>query len=151
GLNPLGYHVLSVLLHAFNALIIFYILRETGAERWPALAGATLFTIHPLLTGAVSYLARRSSLLCGTFYFLAILGFLKGIRPGRPWIRALWFGVAILSAALAWGTKQEAITLPLFLALLLWIRSGAPNWKYAAVLLSLPVLAVFAFRRELTE
>src|SRR5215467_6602232 len=90
GLEPLGYHILNVVLHAFNALVIFYILREAGAERWPALAGSTLFTVHPLLTGAVSYLAGRSSLLCGTFYFVAILGVLKGMHAAEPLRRVLW-------------------------------------------------------------
>jgi protein O-mannosyl-transferase len=150
-LNPYGYHVLNVALHALNSIVLFYLLLEFGAVRWAALAGAAVFTVHPLFSSSVSYLAGRSSMLCGTFYFLAILFFLKGVQPAAALRRAVWFCVALLAAWLAWSTKQEAITLPLFLAAYMWIRSGAKHWRVLALLSTIPLALLVIFRKQITE
>ena len=151
GLDPFGYHLLSTALHALNSVVVFYILLEVGASRWAALGGSAFFAVHPLFSSSVSYVAGRSSLLCGTFYFLAILSFLKAVRPSHLWQRTLCLGIVIGAAWLAWSTKEEAITLPLFLATYLWIRSDAGRWPYFVSLSAIPVVVVFAFRRELTQ
>src|SRR5262249_24836525 len=91
GLNPYGYHLLNVGLHALNAIIVFYILLELGPTRWAGLAGAAIFAVHPIETAAASYIAGRSSLLSGTSYFLAFLLFLKGVRSSKLIVRVLFF------------------------------------------------------------
>ena len=62
GSNPYGYHIVSLVLHILNALLLFGLLRK----RAPRLAGITalLFTIHPVQveTGAwVSQLKTAAS------------------------------------------------------------------------------------------
>src|SRR2546422_9749333 len=42
----------------------------------------SIFSVHPLLSSAVSYIAGRSSVLCAVFYFLAVLFFLKLLDAG---------------------------------------------------------------------
>jgi tetratricopeptide (TPR) repeat protein len=148
GLDPFGYHLLNVILHATNVVLVYFIIRllarPPGATppdaRFAALAGAAVFAVHPLFTGAVSYISGRSSVLCGLFYFAAVLFFLKGPR---------WFALAAVSALLAWQAKQEAIALPVFLAGLLWLRSPRRNWRVIAGLSAVPLIAAVLLRDEI--
>src|SRR5262249_10860301 len=119
--------------------------------RLASLVGSAIFAVHPLFSGSVSYIAGRSSLLCGVFYFLAILLFLKGIETGRTLYRALWLVSAVAAAGLAWSTKQEAITLPFFLAAYVWIRGGAKRWRCIVLFAVVPLAVLFAFRRDLSQ
>src|SRR2546428_400760 len=90
GLNPYSYHAVNLLLHIINVVLVYFIIREVvrvldETERdsaWAAFAGAAIFSVHPLLSSAVSYIAGRSSVLCAVFYFLAVLFFLKLLDAG---------------------------------------------------------------------
>jgi len=151
GLSTTSYHLLSVALHALNVILVFYILLEIGASRWASLAGASLFAVHPLFSASVSYIAGRSSLLCGTFYFLSVLIFLKALGSSNTFARVGLFGLGVIAAWLGWETKQEAITLPGFLAAYFWIHSHEKKWRYIAILSAIPIATVFLVRRQLAE
>ena len=86
GLNPIPYHAFSLLLHAANSVLAFFLLRlifqhfplpprqemASGVEAiirkrpfflFPALSGALIFALHPLQTESVLYIYQRSTLL----------------------------------------------------------------------------------------
>jgi tetratricopeptide (TPR) repeat protein len=149
GLNPFGYHVVNVSLHAINVLLVYGIIlvaprEKEEEERWRyvALGGAAVFAVHTLLSGAVSYIAGRSSVLCATFYFAAIYLFFKGLNSDRRDIRLLYFGFTAVAGWLAWETKQEAITLPIFFAAVVFLRSEKKKWRWVAGLSVIPLLLV---------
>ena len=79
GLDTFSYHVLNLVLHIVNVLLVYGIVlavfKQDARLRFLALAGAAVFAVHTLLSGAVSYIAGRSSVLCGTFYFTAVYVF----------------------------------------------------------------------------
>jgi len=127
GLTPYSYHLVNLLLHVINVVLVYFIIREVvrvldETERdsaWAAFAGAAIFSVHPLLSSAVSYIAGRSSVLCAVFYFLAVLFFLKLLDAGmkrRLYLSAVYAALTLASGLLAWQSKQEAITLPVFIA-----------------------------------
>src|SRR5213594_2560684 len=76
GMNPAGYHLTSVLLHATNAVLAYAlvrtVLRCAGAPaaglRAAAAAGALTFAIHPLRVESVAWVTERRDVLCGVFY-----------------------------------------------------------------------------------
>ena len=124
----------------------------TGGSRSPeraAFAGALVFGVHTLLSSAVSYIAGRSSVLCATFYFSSVLVFLKGLSASRRSSRAIYFVLTALFFGLAWWTKQEAITLPLFLACIVFFRSEKRDWRWIACLAATPLAAAFLIRKQL--
>jgi tetratricopeptide (TPR) repeat protein len=149
GLNTFGYHLLNVALHTTNVLLVFGIVRGV-TDQFSAFAGAAVFAVHTFFSSAVSYIAGRSSVLCATFYFAAVLLFLRGIDEKRPRVRLTFFALSGVAGLLAFQAKQEAITLPLFLAAAWWLRQKNPNWRVVAGLIAIPFLAALSMWRELT-
>ncbi len=146
GLDTFSYHVFNLVLHIVNVFLVYgivqAILKEDARLRFLALAGAAVFAVHTLLSGAVSYIAGRSSVLCGTFYFAAVYVFLKGLDSERRLRRMALFGLTAVCGLLAWEAKQEAIALPVLLAAVVFLRAEKKNWRWIAALSAIPLVAV---------
>jgi tetratricopeptide (TPR) repeat protein len=72
GLDPGGAHVVNVLLHALNTLILFLALRGMTGRYWSSLAVAVLFAIHPMNVQSVAWISERKNLLSTLFAFLSL-------------------------------------------------------------------------------
>jgi tetratricopeptide (TPR) repeat protein len=153
GLDTYSYHLVNVLLHCLNTVLIYFIILEIQrplSARFVAFSGAALFGVHTLFSGAVSYIAGRSSILCALLYFLALLLVLKGMNNNlRLRFRLVCWIMSAVSGFLAWQAKQEAITLPAFVAVLMWMRLDRKYLKYAAVAAGLPLILALSMRRQL--
>jgi tetratricopeptide (TPR) repeat protein len=94
GLQPLGYHIINLLLHFLNAVLFYCLLKLLSSlpgcqvkEGHPGLKkslpfGLTLsltllFLAHPLNTEAVAYISSRSDLMVSIFILLGIIAYLK--------------------------------------------------------------------------
>jgi protein O-mannosyl-transferase len=155
GLNTFSYHVVNVIIHVVNVLLVYGILTIAVRRFKPAsvssaaFAGALIFGVHTLFTSAVSYIAGRSSVLCATFYFAAILAFLKLLDAPDRRSRLDYGALTVVSAWFAWQTKQEAISLPLFLAGVLYLRSEKQNWRWIAAIAATPLVVAILIRDQL--
>lgn len=121
GENETGYHVLNLLLHLACGILVSVALTRavTENDRHVPFWTAALFLIHPIQTETVTYISGRATGLMAFFYLLALVLYVKMTecrRDGSPH-RTYLLG-AIVSFALALGTKETAMTFPL--ALLLW-------------------------------
>ncbi|MGH7276665.1 MAG: tetratricopeptide repeat protein [Candidatus Rokuibacteriota bacterium] len=124
GMNPVGYHLTSVLLHAANAALFFLVARRLLGAALPAAPGSTLrfgslvaallFAVHPLRVESVAWVTERRDVLCGLFYLLALLAYLRYRESGGR--RAYLASLALFAAALL--SKSMAVTLPAVLLLL---------------------------------
>ena len=97
GLDPWGYHLVNVLVHAAAAGVFFLVARRllaaamgggrTAVDLGAALA-ALVFGVHPLRVESVAWITERRDVLCALFYMLAILAYLRGagggLEPPRP-------------------------------------------------------------------
>ena len=146
GVDAKGYHVVNIVLHAINVILVYFIIYEVAGRyhddgRYAALAGAAVFSVHTLLSSAVSYIAGRSSVLCAIFYFTAVLLFLKALNDEElPSRRAVYVVLAAFAGFFGWQAKQEVLTLPGVLAALLWLRSEKKDLRYVAALAALPLV-----------
>jgi protein O-mannosyl-transferase len=119
GLNPAGYHVVNVLLHVANALLVWRLLarlRVPGA--W--LAGA-IFALHPVQVESVAWITERKNVLMGFFFLLTLLTWVEFLdqQTTRCWRLYL---LALALYALALLSKTTACTLPAALLLILWLQ-----------------------------
>jgi Tfp pilus assembly protein PilF len=96
----------------------------SGREGWyAAVAAGLLFGIHPIHAESVAWAAELKDLLCGFFYLLAMITYLRRTVPRREvfTFSILWRGCGSASFAcfiLALMSKPMAVTLPLVLVIL---------------------------------
>jgi Flp pilus assembly protein TadD len=127
GMNPVGYRAMNTLLHALNAILFFFILKELlqrakpgpGGVRLEAasLAGALFFALHPLRVASVAWITERRDMLSGAFFFLAVLVWLRApAEPGGRRTRFLALSVGCFALMIL--SKALGIMLPFVLLVL---------------------------------
>jgi protein O-mannosyl-transferase len=114
GMNPAGHHLVNLLLHIANTLLLFFVFNRMTQKLWQSAAVAALFALHPLHVESVAWVAERKDVL-STFFMLLTLWayFTYTRRPGR--LRYLL--VAVLFA-LGLMSKPMLVSLPFVLLLL---------------------------------
>ena len=140
GMNPVGYHLTNVLLHAAAAALVFFVARRLLALALPAagaaprrlgaVAAAAAFALHPLRAESVAWITERRDVLAGVFFLLTILAYLRACETERG-TRRWWLGASVACHALALLSKSIVITLPVILLVLdvYPLRRGAPTWR----------------------
>src|SRR2546426_4295088 len=128
GMNPFGYHLTSLLLHAANAVVFFFVVRRiltlalpSPAERGHALTvsagfAALVFAIHPLRVESVAWATERRDVLSGLFYLLTILLYLRASERGERGRGWYWGTVGLFACALL--SKAVAVSVPVVLLIL---------------------------------
>ena len=136
-LETRGYHILNILIHISTTIVIYLLFLQTlsfpgiglyapaapGREsifytrrKEIALIGALLWAVHPVQTQAVTYVVQRMASLSALFYLSSLLFYIYGrITFGKK--SYAWFALSAFSALLSFGTKENALTLPLILFL----------------------------------
>ncbi len=83
GLTPAGPHIVNLLLHTLNVVLLFWVLwRATGFTGRSAMVAA-LFALHPINVQSVAWVAERKNLLSMTFFLLS-LGAYRWYAVGMP-------------------------------------------------------------------
>ncbi len=116
-LNAVGWHVMSVLLHAFVTVFVYLVVRQLGASVLVAAASAWLFAVHPVHVESVSWCAASVDLQIAAGMFPAFWLYLRSrdpIRPGGLLLATVFYSFAIFS-------KETAILFPCLVAGMEWI------------------------------
>ena len=109
-----GHHVTSMVLHAFNVILLFlFLYRATGAKGQSFVVSA-LFALHPFNVESVAWIAERKNVLCTFFFLVGLLAYLWYARKPSPWR----YGAVALSFGLGLASKPMVITFPFVLLLL---------------------------------
>lgn len=114
GVDPFGYHLTSILLHAATAGLLCWLLRAMTGCVWPSFAAAAFFALHPLRIESVAWVAERKDVLCSFLSILTLSAYLSYVR--RPSVGR--YVAVFVALALALCAKPMAVTLPLVLILL---------------------------------
>lgn len=114
GLDPAGPHMVNLLLHVANALLLLWVLRRLTGAWWRSLAVAALFALHPLRVESVAWISERKDVLSGFFFLLTLLAWKRWTEAPSPTRYALV--CAALAAGLA--SKPMLVTTPAVLLLL---------------------------------
>lgn len=139
GLNPAGYRLVNILLHAVNAMLLFLLLRRMGFADLPSVGGALVFAVHPVHTEAVTWISGRGNVLFLFFFMLAYLFYADMDRVSQP-RRRLLLAAAVISYAVSLLAKEMALPLPaLLLGHDLYVRGGRDMrkrlWLYVPFLI----------------
>ena len=134
GLDIFWLRLGNVLLHAANAITLFFLLRRLFqvtltprhvsddrqlSPSWFAFFGALIFALHPIAVYGVAYLIQRSTLMATLFVLLMLRVYLEGLLRGG-WY---WMAAAVLLYFAAAYSKEHSIAAPgVALALTLLIR-----------------------------
>jgi tetratricopeptide (TPR) repeat protein len=135
GLNPVGFHLVNLCLHAANALLLFLFLRRSTRRLWESAGVALLFALHPLNVEAVVWAVERKTVLSTFFALLALHAYGRYVR--RPGPRRML--PVLVTFALGLMAKAMIVTLPFLLLLLDYWPLGrfvgdgdgapAPAWR----------------------
>jgi protein O-mannosyl-transferase len=120
GLKPGGMHLVNVLLHAANSLLLFLFLQRSTGALWRSAMVAALFSLHPLHVESVAWITERKDVLSTLFGMLTLLAYGRYVEQSAGWGRKakLWYGLALVMFALSLMTKAMLVTLPFVLLLL---------------------------------
>ena len=122
GYAPAGYHVVNVLLHLANTLLLWHIARRLPLHG--AWAVAALFAVHPLHVESVAWIIERKDLLSGLFYLTAFLAWLRFTEETRPGRGTRHYLLALALFALGMLCKSIVVTLPAALLIWHWWKRG---------------------------
>ena len=112
GFEPTGYHIVNVLLHLANTLLVWHLMRRLAVPgAWMV---AAVFAVHPLHVESVAWVIERKDVLSGLFYLAAVLTYMRFVEQPS---RGRYAGSLALYAA---GMLSKSIVVTLPVALLLW-------------------------------
>ena len=112
GLNARGFHLTNVLAHGAAAALLYWLMFLLLASRPAALLTAGLWSCHPTHVENVCWVAGRTDVICGVFYFLAFALVLLYLRGPQTRPRMVLPGIAV-AYALALFSKEMAVSLPI--------------------------------------
>lgn len=123
-----GYHLVNLLLHLANALLIYQLVRlarnsapeQAGRSDHLALVVALLFVAHPVQTTAVTYIVQRFAVLATFFVLIALFAYILSVQSSTSQRRKGWYAGALVATILAMFTKEIAFVLPVIIALFDW-------------------------------
>ena len=127
GLNPLGYHIVNVALHAGCALLLWALLRTIAVPgAWLA---AAIFAVHPVMVESVAWVTELKNTESTFFYLLSLLAYFRftpldgddGASAERRWT---WYALALVLFAAALMTKPAGVTLPFAILVMIWWKRG---------------------------
>lgn len=114
GLHAGGHHLMSALLHALNAVLLFFVLRDMTGSVGRSTVVALLFAVHPLRVESVAWVSERKDVLSGFFWIAGTGAWARyARRPGKG-----RYALVALCMAVGMMCKQMLVTLPFALLLL---------------------------------
>lgn len=143
GLQPLGYHLTNILLHAVNAALLVVTadrlykacFPESELAGWPKhlypamlLLAGLMFGLHPLRVESVAWATERKDVLNGLFTFGVFIAYLRYVamcsapEGKRKAKRAYILSVLLFACSLM--AKQTSVLLPLMLLVMDWFPLG---------------------------
>ncbi len=114
GMDSGWHHVVNLLLHVVNTLLLFTVLRRMTGSIWRTAFVAAIFAVHPLHVESVAWVAERKDVLSALFFMLTLGAYVRytDAPSGRRY--------AAVVSLLAFGLMAKAmlVTVPMVLLLL---------------------------------
>jgi protein O-mannosyl-transferase len=136
-LNPTTYHVVNLIVHLLNCILVFYFILRLSGNIPVAFITGLLFGIHPLHVESVAWISERKDVLYAFFYLISLICYLSYLnrRPAHGYYvySLFFFLLSILS-------KPMAITLPLILFLMDYFHKR--KFDYTSIVEKIPFITL---------
>lgn len=159
GLKPAAFHLVSLILNALACIAAYGVFWQWTKHFRLALSAAVIFSVHPMHSEAVLWIASLPELGCALFYFLAFSFFLclqqdsttqvlprkkarqmTARRATQMRSRGVWLATSCICLLVALFWKEMALTFPAVVFAYCWFnvadnverRAGAaptPKWN----------------------
>ena len=117
GLNPGAHHMVNLVIHILNTLLLFAVFNLMTGDFWKSAFIAALFALNPLHVESVAWIAERKDLLSAFFWMLTMWAYAK--YAAQPGLRR--YSLVMLFFIFGLMSKPMAVTLPCVLLLMdLW-------------------------------
>ncbi len=137
GASPSWFHVVNILIHALNCLLLFWLVDTLFNNKRLSYASMVLFLVHPIHTEAVASIVGRAELLSFFWSFVTIYFFIKrkNILSAVSFLLALW-------------SKESAIMVIPVIFYIDWSNLGNNLLRTAKRMLNyaIPLVIYFIFR-----
>jgi tetratricopeptide (TPR) repeat protein len=128
GMNPFGYHLTNLLLHAVNTVLFYFLAvrllsfvvppgKDSGIAVGAAVAAA-LFSIHPLRVESVVWITERRDVLSGMFVLLTVHAYVTAAQAENRSSRGAWLALTLVAYVLSLLSKAVGMTLPVVFLIL---------------------------------
>ncbi|MBF0459640.1 MAG: tetratricopeptide repeat protein [Nitrospirae bacterium] len=114
GLNAGGHHLVNVLFHLINTVILFIAVSALTGAVWRSAFMAALFALHPMHVESVAWIAARKDMLSGFFWVIALWAYAYYVK--RPSVGR--YMPVLCCFILGLMSKPVMVTLPAVLLLL---------------------------------
>jgi len=112
--NSGAHHLVNVVFHVANTLLLFVVLNRMTRRLWPSAFIAALFALHPLHVESVAWVAERKDVLSTLFWLLTMLAYVRYTE--RPSVAR--YLITLVLFALGLLAKPMLVTVPFVLLLL---------------------------------
>jgi len=138
-LKPFGYHIINIIVHALNAVLLWFILRKLNIPgHWLA---ACIFALHPVHVESVAWASEHKNILSGFFYLSSLLTYVhltfqntelrdhsnysnqNSFKLFHSWKNVALYFLALILFLCALLSKTVTCSLPAVVLLLLWWNS----------------------------
>ncbi|HIJ78109.1 MAG: tetratricopeptide repeat protein [Desulfobulbaceae bacterium] len=155
GYHPRGYHLFNISIHVLTAVFLYLllcttlsgpILRHKSHYLFIGLSSALFWLVHPLNTQSVTYIIQRMNSLAALFFVLSLYLYARA-RSGEGKNQILLLIGSGLAGLLAMGSKENAASLPFFIALYEWyfVQDLKRTWLYKAIPIAIFLAALLFF------
>ncbi len=114
GPNPGWMHLVNLLLHIANTLLLFALLKKITGSIWPSAFVAAAFALHPMHVESVAWITERKDVLSTLFLMLTLAAYVGYVKKRS----IVWYLLTILLFILGLLAKPMLVTLPFLLLLL---------------------------------
>jgi Tfp pilus assembly protein PilF len=153
GYNLVGFHLVNILIHIAAGVFLYLLVKATLATPmlrfeyekygWIPFFTALIWMVHPLQTQSVAYIVQRMNSLAAMFYVLSLLFYVKWRLAAGGRTQWLLLAGCLVSALMAFGSKENSATLPVFIVLYEWFFFQDLSRRWIRRYFLIPVGIVF--------
>lgn len=112
--NAAGHHVMSLLFHIINGVLVYYFTNLLLQNKLKALLCAIIFCIHPFQVETVAWASAKNNIMYSMFFLLGLIQYTEYCLKGNK----KYYLYSLLFFILSVLSKPSAVCFPLVLLLL---------------------------------